>query len=66
LIKSILSHGSSLLKSIDTSVDANNVLTGSILINLSGEIVGARINSGTLAKNSFIPINQIKTFLQGK
>ncbi len=54
------------LKLIETSVDKSNVLLGSIILNLQGEIIGARIN-GDLAKvNTFTPSNNIKNFLNGK
>jgi hypothetical protein len=54
------------LKSIETSVDRSNVLLGSIILNLQGEIIGARINSDPLKTNAFTPSNNIKNFLNGK
>jgi hypothetical protein len=54
------------LKSIETSVDRANVLLGSIVLNLQGEIIGARMNADPLKTNSFTPSNTIRNFLNGK
>lgn len=50
------------LNSIKTSVNSNNVLSGSVLLNLSGSIIGFRTNS-TEDKTIFVPINIIKNQL---
>ena len=54
------------LKTIMTSVDTNNVLLGSMILNLNGEIVGARIGGDPVRLNTFTPSNNIKNFLNGK
>jgi hypothetical protein len=54
------------LKAIETSVDRSNVLLGSIILNLQGEIIGARINADPLKTNTFTPSNNVKNFLNGK
>jgi hypothetical protein len=53
-------------KLIETSVDKSNVLLGSIILNLKGEIIGARINNDLSRVNTFTPSNNIKNFLNGK
>ena len=53
-------------KLIETSVDKTNVLLGSIILNLNGEIIGARINNDLTRINTFTPSNNIKNFLNGK
>lgn len=50
------------LNSIKATVNANNVLTGSVILNLSGAIVGFRISS-IEDRTVFIPINTIKSQL---
>jgi hypothetical protein len=50
------------LLKIMASVDGNNVLLGSVILNLKGEIVGFRI-SDSVTKTSFIPVNMVKKFL---
>jgi S1-C subfamily serine protease len=50
---------------IETSVSAGNVLGGSILLNLQGEIVGVRISGDPLVKTSFSPSNSVASFLAG-
>jgi len=54
------------LKLIETSIDKTNVLLGSIILNLNGEIIGARINNDSTRLNTFTPSNNIKNFLNGK
>jgi hypothetical protein len=54
------------LKLIETSVDKTNVLIGSIILNLNGEIIGARMNNDLTRINTFTPSNNIKNFLNGK
>jgi putative serine protease PepD len=53
-------------KLIETSVDKSNVLLGSIILNLKGEIVGVRINNDLNRLNTFTPSNNITNFLNGK
>lgn len=48
------------LISIDTSVNAQNVLTGSILLNLQGNVVGIR-TSAFEDRTVFLPINNFKS-----
>lgn len=52
----------SVLSLIQTSINANNVLTGSVILNLNGSVVGFR-GSVPEDKTIFIPINKIKTHL---
>lgn len=54
------------LKLIETSVDKTNILIGSFILNLNGEIIGARINNDLTRVNTFTPSNNIKNFLNGK
>jgi hypothetical protein len=54
------------LKTIVTSIDTNNILLGSMILNLNGEIVGARIGGDPVRLNTFTPSNNIKNFLNGK
>jgi len=54
------------LKLIETSVDKDNVLLGSVILNLNGEIVGARIGGDPTRTNTFTPSNNVKNFLNGK
>lgn len=48
---------------INTSVSAANVLTGSIIVNLSGEIIGFKTSNFLNGPTSFIPANVLKEFL---
>jgi hypothetical protein len=47
---------------IKTSVDSNNVMIGSVILNLSGEIIGMKIEDQS-GLNSFVPSNAITQFL---
>lgn len=49
--------------SINTSLNSADIVSGSILINLNGEIIGARINSDPNKPSSFLPSNYIKEFI---
>jgi len=49
--------------SIETSVNGNKIIVGSILLNLQGQIVGAKINGDPLDTTSFMPANRISDFL---
>jgi len=51
---------------IETSVDKNNVLLGSIILNLNGEIIGAKIGGDYARLNVFTPSNVLINFLNGK
>ena len=51
------------MQNISTSVSANNVLKGSILLNLQGEIVGVKINGNADSPTSFMPANAVSDFL---
>lgn len=53
---------SKVLTQIDTSINPDKILSGSILMNLKGEIVGMKVGSQTLA-SSFAPIDAIKVLL---
>lgn len=48
---------------IYTGVDPNNVLVGSIITNLQGNIVGFKNFNPNVAKTVFTPANSIKSFL---
>ena len=49
---------------INTSISPSNVVVGSIILNLSGDIIGLKLNSSGLEPTSFIPSNMVKSFLQ--
>lgn len=51
---------------IDTSVDGAKVVRGAILLNLNGEIIGAKINGDPNRITAFIPSNQITSFLNSQ
>ena len=51
---------------IDASVESSQVLSGSILLNLNGEIIAAKINGDPTRQTAFIPANQIKDFLNSR
>jgi hypothetical protein len=51
---------------IETTVDKNNVLAGSIILNLQGDIVGIKIGSNLTEQNDFRPINMLKDFLSSR
>jgi hypothetical protein len=59
-ISSLNKNAENNLVSIKTSVNPQNVLTGSVLLNLSGSIIGFRTNI-TEDKTIFIPINILKS-----
>lgn len=48
---------------LDTSIDENNILPGSVILNLSGEVIGMISNANILKSSSFIPANIVKDFL---
>jgi hypothetical protein len=48
---------------IDTSVDTGKVVNGAILLNLSGEIIGVKINGDPARVSAFLPSNLIQNFL---
>lgn len=48
------------LTSIKTSVDGQNVLTGSVLLNLTGSIIGIRVSTSE-DRTMFMPINDFKS-----
>lgn len=50
------------ISSIRTSVNPNNVLTGSVILNLNGSVVGFRANTPE-DRTVFVPINTIKSIL---
>lgn len=51
------------ITNIYTSVDPNNVLVGSVLLNLQGKIVGVKTFDSLIAKTTFTPSNVLKSFL---
>ncbi|HRY30970.1 MAG TPA: hypothetical protein P5328_01070 [Candidatus Paceibacterota bacterium] len=57
------SQPSTLIKTINTSVTGPEILTGSVLLNLKGEILGARINTGLVKSGAFLPSADIKSFI---
>lgn len=63
VVSEIVGGGAEVAPLIDTSVSATNILPGSILLNLSGQIIGARITGSQNRPSSFIPINVLKSFL---
>jgi hypothetical protein len=52
-----------LVNLIDTSVDSSKIDRGAILLNLNGEIIGAKINGDPTRITAFITSNEIKSFL---
>lgn len=48
---------------IIASVDTSKILTGSILLNLNGEIIAMRADGSLTTASSFTPSNKIKNFL---
>lgn len=59
-IESLSKDAQGALVSINTSVNSQNVLTGSILLNLQGDVVGFR-TSVSEDRTIFMPINVLKT-----
>jgi hypothetical protein len=51
---------------IETTIDPKNVLAGSIILNLQGNIVGIKIGSNLIEANDFRPINVLKDFLSSR
>jgi S1-C subfamily serine protease len=54
------------VSSIYTGVDADNVLTGSVITNLQGKIVGFKTYNPNIAKTIFTPANIVKQFLSAR
>jgi hypothetical protein len=48
---------------IETSVNGSKIITGSILLNLQGEIVGAKISGNPVDFTTFLPSKNITDFL---
>lgn len=48
------------------SVDSTRILTGSILLNLNGEIIGMRADGSLTTQNSFTPSNTVKEFINAQ
>lgn len=65
IITNLINQGES-LGQIETSVNGNNVLVGSILLNLKGEIIGARISLDPNKKTTFLPANTISDFIKSQ
>lgn len=61
-----LAKEADVLKKIVTSVNSNNVLIGSIILNLKGEVVGIKVSSVAEEVGSFMPANLIKEFLASR
>lgn len=59
-VETLIKDAQGTLTSINTSVSAQNVLIGSILLNLQGDVVGFRTSTYE-DKTIFIPINVLKT-----
>ena len=51
---------------IYTGVDVSNVLSGSIITNLQGNIVGFKNNDPSVAQTTFLPSNKVKSFLDSR
>lgn len=49
-----------------TSVDKVSILTGSILLNLQGDVIGIRANGSLTTPSSFTPSNVAKNFLKSE
>lgn len=62
-LETVTEGGNETTTLIDTSVDSEKVLTGSVLLNLQGEIVGVQINGDPLQPTKFLPSNRVSTFL---
>lgn len=58
-----LAKEADVLKKIVTSVNSSNVLAGSVILNLKGEVAGVKVSSATDETGSFVPANLIKEFL---
>lgn len=54
------------VEKIYAGVDANNVLVGSILLNLKGSIIGFKNFDPNVSRNVFIPSNLLKNFIDSK
>lgn len=54
------------LRKISTSVNSSNVLVGSIILNLQGDIVGLRIAGDPNDPTSFLPANRVSDFLNSR
>ena len=61
-----LAKEAEVLKKIVTSVNSSNVLVGSIILNLKGEVVGIKVASLADETGSFVPANLIKEFLASR
>ncbi len=58
-IETLLKNSSGVLYGIDTSVSAQNVLTGSVLLNLQGDIIGIKVFT-TEDRTVFMPIHILR------
>ncbi len=63
VITSINNDEGGKILTLDTSIDENNILPGSVILNLSGEVIGMISNANILKSSSFIPANIVKDFL---
>jgi S1-C subfamily serine protease len=62
IINSLETNTEGVLSHLETSVDSSKVLIGSVILNLTGEIAGIKIQDQT-GLTSFVPANDIKSFL---
>lgn len=63
VITSINKNEEGKVLTLETSIDENNILPGSVILNLSGEVIGMINNTNIMKSSSFIPANTIKDFL---
>lgn len=54
------------ITNIYTGVDPNNVLVGSVITNLQGDVIGFKTYNPNVAKTVFTPANVVKGFLSSK
>lgn len=63
VITSINKNEEGKVLTLETSIDENNISPGSVILNLSGEVIGMISNTNIMKSSSFIPANTIKDFL---
>lgn len=61
-----LEGGQKFVSELISSVDNSKILTGSILLNLNGEIIGMRADGSLTTQSSFTPSNTVKEFLNAQ
>lgn len=58
--------GATVINAINTSLTGSDIVSGAILLNLKGEIIGARMNASLAQPGEFVPVNNIKAFLSSE